>query len=221
MKLFLVAGFLFFMSMTTYGYRGLVSNQVALENKASLEQEVLYLPSGKGLGFLSFGYKNMLSDLLWFQTINYFGKHFKTDRNYTWLAHMCGLVTDLNPRAEHVFDFCGTMLAWEANAPQKANALLDKAISTNPQRWRYYYLRGFNSLYFLKDNTAAKRDFLLGSKQKDAPPFLLRLAVKKIDTADPFSTQEFLIETLKETTDPTQRQVLIEKLKELHREVQQ
>ncbi|MCB0332375.1 MAG: hypothetical protein KDD55_02680 [Bdellovibrionales bacterium] len=217
MKLFLPVGFLFLVSLTTFAFQGLQNSQRSLHDDAADEQEVLYLPNGQGLHFLSFGYQNMLSDLLWFQTISYFGKHYQSDRNYTWLAHMCGLVVELNPLAEHVFDFCGTMLAWEAHAVEQANALLDKAIMSKPDRWRYYYLRGFNSLYFLRDQQAAQKDFLLGSQQPDAPPFLLRLAVKNLDVADPASTQEFLLEMLHATTDETQKQVLMGKLRELYR----
>ena len=95
------------------------------------EQEVLYLPSGKGLEFISFGYKNFFSDILWFKTISYFGKHFGDDKNYKWLGHMCNLVTDLNPNALHVFRFCSNMLSWESEKPKESG------FSFDVERWLF------------------------------------------------------------------------------------
>lgn len=204
--------------VTTSSYSKLSAIHKERESRDA-ENEVLYLPSGKGLHVLSFGYKNFLSDVLWFKTISYFGKHFKGDKDYTWLAHMCELVTDLNPRAEHVFDFCGTMLAWEAEKPEKSIEILTKAIHADPKRWRPYYLRGFTAMYFLNDDTLAQQDFLTASKIPDAPLFLARLAAKKISLSDPRSALAFLGETIKRAKDPLERSALIARYKEIERKI--
>ena len=45
-----------------------------LRNKPKLseDQEVLYMPKGPGLEILSFGYQNLLADIIWFNTVSYF-----------------------------------------------------------------------------------------------------------------------------------------------------
>ncbi|MCI5066077.1 hypothetical protein MRY87_10165 [bacterium] len=202
---------------------------VAVDEKAqAVEQqisqsdarEVLYLPDGTGLELLSFGYKNVLSNYLWFKTVSYFGKHYRSDRNFQWLQHMCNLITDLNPYAEHVFTFCGTMLAWEVEAPQAAYDIYTKAIESSPEQWNYYYLRGFTSMYFLEDSISAERDLQKASEFPDVPAFVVRLAASKMLLSDPRQAQVFLSEMIRETRDEHQRAALIDKLKEVTLEVQ-
>lgn len=181
-------------------------------NEEEKMKEVLYIPDGTALDVLSFGYKNVLSDILWFKTVSYFGKHYKSDQDYTWLSHMCSLITDLNPHAEHVFSFCSTMLSWEVKQPKAAHALISKAIATSPYYWRNYYLRGFISMYFLDDPNGAKEDFTLAAKLPNAPAFVARLAASKMSLSDPQAAVDFLTQMLRTTEDPNQRASLEDKL---------
>ena len=182
--------------------------------KTAEEREVLYLPNGDGLELLSFGYRNVFSNVLWFKTISYFGKHFKTDHDYRWLGHMCNLVIDLDPHAEHVIKFCATMLAWEANDPDASLEVLSKAIRENPDHWMYYYLRGFTFLFFAKDENKAQRDFLVGSKLPNSHIILKRLAAKKLALSDPNTAVSFLTEMINEAEDESQISALRARLKE-------
>ncbi len=177
--------------------------------------EVLYLPDGTALQTVSFGFDNFVADILWFNTISYFGKHFKSDRNYEWLNHMCHLVTDLDPRAYYVFEFCGTMLAWEANEPKKAYQILTKAMEAEPDRWNYPYLRGFTSMYFLEDPEAAREDFVRAAALPNAEPFVARLAAQEMVLSDPDDAVRFLSEMIENAQDPSQRAVLEDKLREV------
>ena len=178
------------------------------------EREVLYLPNGAALELMSFGYRNVLANLLWFNTINYFGKHFRSDHSYTWLKHMCGLVSTLDPKAEHVYEFCGMMLAWEGADPQSAILLLNRAIAANPQSWRFYYLRGMNWALFFRDELRAQADFAQGAKQPAAPPFMARLAVKTLANLDrPETAVAFLKEMIGQASDLNQKAALTEHLR--------
>jgi tetratricopeptide (TPR) repeat protein len=188
--------------------------------KTAAMKEVLYLPDGTALEVLSFGYKNALANTLWFNTVSYFGKHYKSDKDYKWLEHMCDLITDLNPRAEHVFSFCSTMLSWEVNHPQPAYDILTKAIKTRPDYWRYYYLRGFVSWYFLEDVESAREDFTHGAELPDAPAFLARLAASKMSLSDPQAAIRFLTKLIETTEDPNQRASLEDKLRQTQFQLQ-
>lgn len=183
-------------------------------------KEALYLPNGQGLEFLSFGYKNTLSDLLWFNTISYFGKHRKGDQNYHWLAHMCSLVSDLNPRALHVYDFCSTMLAWEAGRPEEAVSILSKAIVRFPDRWNLYYARGFIEWFFLKDAERSQQDFVKASSFPDAHLIVKRLAAKKLVASNNAQTAvDFLSGVLQTERDPSARAAIEARLREAHYEL--
>ncbi len=184
------------------------------------EEEVLYLPKGPALKALAFGADNVLSNILWFQTINYFGKHYKSDRDYQWLAHMCGLVVDLDPKARHVYDFCSMMLAWEAKDPEASIKFLDRGIAAEPDYWRYYYLRGMNKAIFLKAGTAAESDFVKASKAPEAPIFLARLATKTMAIlGDPGSAVGFLKNLIAQSKDENEKAALTEHMQKTMLEI--
>lgn len=179
------------------------------------KHEALYLPNGTGLQLISFGYRNALADMLWFNTISYFGKHFKGDRKFEWFEHMCNLVTDLNPKAKHVYEFGGMMLAWEANQPEESIKLVSKALQHFPNDWSLYYLRGFNYMFFLKDNAKAREDFISAAKQADAPSFMAILASKQLASSESLKTAiTFLEQSIKNSSDPNQRKALEDRYKE-------
>ena len=210
-----------FVWLTVFSHRGLVALNQSMRIHAGAAEQ-LYLPNGDGLHFLSLGYKNALADVLWFNTINYFGEHYASDHNYKWLAHMCNLVTTLDPLAVHVYEFAALMLAWEAKNVEQSNAILTKAIHTpvlrdHPLLWKFYYLRGFNNSFFLDQGQLAARDFAIGAKLPNAHVILARLAAKKLSTAanDPDSAIEFLRDMLRTTSDAYARRALIDRLNEI------
>lgn len=177
--------------------------------KRDQERTALYLPRGDALEAITIGYRNAFSNYLWFKTVNYFGKVYRRDRNYRWLAHMCELVTELNPRVTDVYQFCASMLAWELVEPERAIALLDRAIAHRPDEWWYFYLRGFFSMFFLEDDRAAKENWAAGAKIPGANPILERLAAKKmVELQSPEVAIEFLRTMLRTSgTEPERRAI--------------
>lgn len=194
--------------------------RVAIPQHIADSQEVLYLPSGKALNFLSLGYRNTLADLLWFNTINYFGKHYQTDRNYSWFGHMCDLVTDLDPKAPAVHEFCSAMLSWESSQPELAIKILTKAINNKPADYFYYYLRGFTYMHFLNDNQKAHLDFVQAAKFPDANLTVKRLAASTATLyGDPETAMALLSDLVSRATEPNQKKALEDRLKEARYEL--
>lgn len=183
-------------------------------------EEVLYLPKQEGVEFLAFGYKNILADILWFNTVNYFGKHYKSDHKYEWLNHMCNLVVSLDPQAQHVYEFCALMLAWEIKKPDLAVAILSRGIENNPDNWRFHYLRGINYSIFFRDDVKAQEDFVAAAKKPEVENFVVRLASKKIaNINNPQESLRFLQQMIKNSKDPNQRAVFEEHFKKVLHEV--
>ena len=136
----------------------------------------VYLPKAEYLRPMSLGFANVLADILWFRAINYFGLHYRSDRLYPWLAHMCDLVTDLDPRAEHVYRFAGVILPWESGEADEGIRLLEKGTRTFPDSWLLNYWLGFNYYFFKSD--FAKAAFYLdrAASLPGAHPNAARLA---------------------------------------------
>jgi len=214
MKVSLLSALLLTFCVSIYFTRDILANY-STEVDQQIE-EVLYLPSGKGLNLLSFGYKNSIANLLWFNTVNYFGKNYKGDRSYKWLGHMCGLVTDLNQQAHHVYEFCSLMLAWEAGAYEESIELLGKAIERNPGYWRNYYLRGMLRMLFANDDEGTLSDFSTAARLPNAPHFLASIAGKKIaELQSPETASEFLINIIENSDSDIVREALIKRLEDI------
>jgi tetratricopeptide (TPR) repeat protein len=191
--------------------------QTHLEQAAAAvpdRNDPLYLPSQHYVRLVTLGYDSFASSILWFNTLSYFGKHYRTDQDYRWLAQMCDLVTSLDSRAEHVYEFCATLLSWVAQKPQESHILLTRAVINNPGSWRLRYLRGFNSWYFLGDMQGAQLDLTQAAALPQAPGFLASIASRLLaDSQSPQVAIAFLTEMLRGTSDPNVRQALENRLK--------
>ena len=188
--------------------------QQSVISQGAESREPLYLPSVSYVRLLTFGFDGLFSDILWFNTLNYFGKQFRGEKDYRWLAHMCDLVSSLDSKASHVYEFCATLLSWVAREPEKSNKILTKAIQIDSNNWRYLYLRGFNYWYFLDRKDLAREDIQQAASIQGAPVFLSSLASRLIAVQeDPRLAFEFLQDAASRTKDNNAKSALIEQAK--------
>ncbi len=180
--------------------------------------ELRFIPNGQHLNAVSLGYKNALADTLWFTAINYFGKHYRGDKDLRWLSHLCSLVVSLDPKAQHVYEFCGTMLSWELSQPNDAYRILSQGVTNIPNNWYLLYLRGFTALHFLKNTSAAKDDFIAATNLPNCPVFVARLAVSTAAQLEsPDTTAAFLESLIMRTQDESAKRSLLQKKETLFR----
>ena len=178
------------------------------------ENPPLYLPSGPYAKLSSLGFDNFLSDVILFHTLNYFGKKLAGDKDYRWLYSMCESITSLDPKKKGVFEFCGTLLAWEAKEFEKSNAIYTRAIESFPLSWRFRYLRGFNYWYFLERQDLARLDMQKASELPEAPAFISSIASRLLVEENKLETAiEFLKASIQSASDPHSKASLIDKLK--------
>lgn len=202
-------------------FSGMIGSEISAkwlsENPLPIKSvEEQYIPSGKGLEIFSIGYLNALSDLLWFKTINYFGKHFRSEKNYQWLKSYLKLVIQLNPKASHVYEFGATMLAWEAEDPSGAIEILNSAITEFPNDWYFYHLRGFTKLYFLHDFHGAKEDYVLAASKPNVHSAIKELADKDFSNiSEKFMAIGVLRTMIATSPDPTTKVILEKKLEDI------
>jgi hypothetical protein len=162
---------------------------------ATRNEEPVYLPRAEYLRPMSLGWQNALADVLWFRTISYFGEHYRNDRTYPWLAAMCDLVTDLDPRAEHVYRFCGTVLPWEADQVDAGIRMLDKGARQLPDSWMLPYYQGFLEYFFKDDREQALAHLRRAAALPGAHPEVAHLAaLLATEQYGPETTLAFLSE---------------------------
>ena len=192
----------------------------ATEHLSGTIHEELYLPSGTGLTFFSAGYKNALADLLWFRTINYFGREFSTTQHYEFLERYVNIVVDMNPRLEPVYQFGALMFAWEVHDIDGSIKLLSKGIAAIPDSWLLLYYRGFFYLHFKKDTAKALPDFIQAASLPGAHWIVGDLAqkIKNMPSTQTQQTQEELEDTAAQgmanvTNDASMKQFLRQRSK--------
>lgn len=143
---------------------------------AAPETEPVYLPRADYLRPMALGWRNALANVLWFRTISYFGAHYRGDHTYPWLAAMCDLVTDLDPRAMHVYRFAGVILPWEADQVDAGIALLQKGLRQFPDDWMLHYHLGFHHYFFKNDIDTALAHLREAMAFPGVHPSIARLA---------------------------------------------
>lgn len=178
-------------------------------------EDPVYLPKAEYLRPMSLGWQNVLADVLWFRTINYFGSHYQGDRTYPWLAHMCDLVTDLDPLALHVYRFAGVILPWEAEQADAGIRILEKGVRHLPDSWLLHYFLGFN-YYFFKDDHARALEYLERAVAlPGVHPSIARLAARlAAHQYGPDATLAFLQEMQESAGSSDVREVLAEQMRE-------
>ena len=67
--------------------------------------EVLYLPSGQFLEYVSLGYRNLAADILWFKTIQYYGGYRQGENDIKLFTHLVDVITDLDPQFAFAYIF--------------------------------------------------------------------------------------------------------------------
>ncbi|MBI4514201.1 MAG: hypothetical protein HY699_00065 [Deltaproteobacteria bacterium] len=180
------------------------------------EHDFTYVPDSRFVRVASLGHASAVADVLWFRTISYFGLHYRSDRSYRWLAKMCEVVTDLDPRAQHVYRFAGVILPWEANLPDDGIALLHKGLRQFPDDWYLHWLVGFNYYFFKDDLQPAAFHLGRAAALPGADPYVSRLAaIIYAQGVDNRAAESFLTELAASTRDDSLRQVVQQRLHEL------
>jgi hypothetical protein len=187
---------------------------------AQLVDEARYLPSGNFLKGAALCYDEILADFLWIKAIAYFGEHFDTDKDYTWLAHILDITTTLDPAYEEVYELGGIILANELNDIDSSLKILQKGMDNVPQHHpRYWYLpffTAFNYMYFKHDYLTAARYLEQAASFPQRPAYLpLLVARLYANTDDPRMATLFLEEMLAQTDSPEMQASLQKRIKEV------
>lgn len=202
-------------------HTALVRFECPLDTDTAQQRELLLIPDPQSARAISLGYRTVLADLLWFRTIEYFGRHIEEDRDIHRLDSLCSSIIALNPKAKHVSIFCAQMLAWELKQVARARYYLTGAIGYYPDDWFLYYLRGFFALHFLKDKGEAYADLAKAASFPESPSVVQRLAASQMATLEgPQQAILFLDVLIARTTDDSARTSLIRRRDELSEQLQ-
>lgn len=146
------------------------------------QQEVLYVWSGEHIRKLSPGFENLMADIYWLRTVQYFGgvRAFSREKRFELLEPLANITISLDPRFEMAYRYGAVFLCepWPIGAgnPRAGVALLERGVRTMPGSWRLRQDLGFFLFFFLGDAQRASEVLLDAARIPGAPFFLETLA---------------------------------------------
>ena len=136
-------------------------------------QVFVTLPSGKTLRILSFGYQNLVADMLFIWAIQFYSNYYNTNM-YDYLERVFATITDLTPRYKEPYIVGAWIMALEAKDAKMAVRLLEKGSKNMPEEWIFDYESGYYAYKDLKDYTLAEQLFTRAASKPSAPRLIER-----------------------------------------------
>jgi len=140
-------------------------------------EHYLLIPSGKYLKLMSFGYEEILGDILLSRALIYYGSHYYRG-NYTfpYLFGFFNGVTDLDSYNLQAYLMGARLLS--NLEPKKSIDLLNKGMTFLPNNWKLPELAGFIYFYNIGDKKQAAKYYEIASKKPGHPPYVPSLSSK-------------------------------------------
>ena len=153
-------------------------------SRGSFLSAMLYLPSGKYLKPVSFGYHPLVADFLYLWSIQYYGDpEFHPKMEY--LKHTYDLITELDPHYVDAYQTGALFMFYEGRNPEAGLQLLEQGIRNNPDQWILPMDAGFYCMMNLKRHDLAADYFERASKIPGTVKFAKRaLASMKFKMGD-------------------------------------
>ena len=180
--------------------------------------DTLYLPSGGFLKELSLGYREVVSDMVWFSAIQYYGDYRHGNHDLVYFKSLMDIITELDPHFISAYQFGALVLCEDVGAFEDGMSLLKRGMAKNPTAWELPFEIGFlNFINRVSMDTAAEY-FDLASRLPGAPEVCHRFAAYVYSQAGRSGSAIHMWEQYKEhTEDPFLRELAqryIEKIKQ-------
>jgi len=169
MRIKLVAGFIILMILVGY-FQFLYDSRI---NYFSERDTFVAIPPGKTLKILSFGYSNLVADMLFIWSIQFYSSYYLSNR-YDYIEHIFNTITDLTPQYEEPYITGAWIMALEKTDYPMAIRLLEKGSRNNPQEYIFDYEAGYYAFQNLKDFELAERFFKRAGEKPNAPQLIKR-----------------------------------------------
>jgi hypothetical protein len=171
-------------------------------NTRSHEDAAGYLlpsPAQARVSVLGFG--AVVADFYWLEAMHLVGAlRGDVDPQEPRIAGLIELVTSLDPWVDHPYRFAAIWLDHTVESIERANRLLERAISYHPLDWRNRHYLGFNHFYRLDDQPRAAEVLEGAIGLKGAPHYLAPLVAKLRAGGGNLDAAEALLAGLVSTT---------------------
>jgi hypothetical protein len=195
----------------------LIALQVSLkpwqETDKKLER-LLHLPDAEYLKIASLGYRELIADLLWVQSIQVMGEKKVSESSGRWLYRALDIITTLDSKFVRAYEAGGLALTTLVVLPEESNQLMLKGMQHNPTEWKLPFLIGINYYYELYDDAKAAEYISQASRLPGAPSGLATLAANLyVSGHSPQQAVDLLAALYEKATDESAKKLLEIRLK--------
>ena len=144
-----------------------------------LGRDLLYLPSPEMLKILSVGNPNLVADILYMWSIQYYSG-FQPSERFLYLATVYNLITDLDPRYFDAYRIGALIMQIQTGGDQKqlkatVQRLFDKGLRNLPESWELAEAAAWDMFMRFNDRKAALHYAEIGAQMPSAPARIRRM----------------------------------------------
>lgn len=124
----------------------------------------LYLPSGKLVQQASLGYRELASDMVWFQAVQYYGGYAQSQHDLAYFSGLIDITTELDPHFVFPYIFGAVVMAQDLGDFERGISVLKRGMQNNPSMYELPFEIGFLYYTVAHNDSAAARYFDLASR---------------------------------------------------------
>jgi tetratricopeptide (TPR) repeat protein len=135
---------------------------------------IIYLPTGKFLRYVTFGYSGLAADMIYLWAIQYYSDPAIVDR-FQYLDHIFSIINELDPSYVDPYEIGALIAGQEAKDMKTAFKILDRGLEKNPDQWIFPFEAGHMAQMIMKDFNLAGEYFKKTMAIPGSPDFVKRL----------------------------------------------
>jgi hypothetical protein len=164
----------------------------------------------------SFGFRNVLADVVWLEAVQAAGNRKMTRWNYDRLYELLNVVANFDPKFEIPYLLGGLVLGESTPHAQKALHVLGRGKEQYPADWRFPFYMGFTHYFSLGDAVAGGGAMAQAAQLPGSPAYLPGLASRMLSEArEPEVALALLAPIVRQESDPARRAVLERRIREV------
>ncbi len=173
----------------------------------SAREVFVTLPPGNTLKILSFGFQDLMADVLFIWSIQFYSTYHLTN-SYQYIEHVFNTITDINPQYKEPYIVGSWIMALEVGDIPMAMRLLRKGSANMPDEWIFDYECGFYAYKHLKDFVLAEKFFSRAIARPGAPPLVKRTRAHMVYMKDDLQyAYQLWMDIYKKAKDPLELDV--------------
>ena len=133
---------------------------------------------GHSLKRYSFGFDNVVADLLWVDLLQQAAYEKISSGRVSWEYSQLDAVTTLDPHFKTAFQFSAIFLSAFRHDKLGAKLILEKWVAREPNYWHNLYILGYHLFFEMGDYAAAYPYILKAAALPGAPQWLSSLGVR-------------------------------------------